>query len=66
LAKQGSQAKKLWKSIADHQKLKVQVLKLVALRTYSRLWKGSEAEDHQKLQLRIWSKRNEHHSRTRS
>ena len=48
--KQRSQAKKLWKLIADHQKLKIQVLKLVALRTKARLWKGSEAEDHKKLQ----------------
>jgi hypothetical protein len=47
---QRSQAKKLWKSPTDHQKLKIQVLKIAVLKSWARLWKVSEDEDHQKLQ----------------
>ena len=46
--KQRSQAKKLWKSSEDHQKLKLQALKNSFWRNRQTL-KSSEAEDYQKL-----------------
>ena len=61
--KQRSQVEKLWKRIADHQKLKIQVLKLVALRTKARLWEAQKLKTLRSYDNRLWSKRNLRHSR---
>ena len=62
--KQRSQAKKLWKPIADHQKLNIQDQKSVALKIKARLWEAQKLKTLRSYNYRLWNKRNLRHSRT--